>query len=102
MRKWMRERMKRGKKPSENVSESTGKIGQAIDPLKPAPLMPSYDSSESAPRSSHVEKSAGHDDAGADTADASPPRSQGERPSERHQQHSDRHPHSQQCNTSGP
>jgi predicted kinase len=44
MRKWMRERMKRGKKPSENLSESTGKIGQAIDPMKPAPLMPSYDS----------------------------------------------------------
>jgi predicted kinase len=47
MRKWMRERMKRGKKPSENLSESTGKIGQAIDPMKPAPLMPSYDSSHS-------------------------------------------------------
>ena len=44
MRKWMRERMKRRKKPSENLSESTGKIGQAIDPMKPAPLMPSYDS----------------------------------------------------------
>ena len=43
MRKWMQERIKRGKKPSENLSESTGKIGQAIDPMKPAPLMPSYD-----------------------------------------------------------
>jgi len=42
MRKWMRERFKRRKKPSENVSEATGKIGQAIDPTKPAPLVPSY------------------------------------------------------------
>jgi predicted kinase len=42
MRKWMRERMKRRKKPSENVSESTGKIGQALDPTKPAPIVPSY------------------------------------------------------------
>lgn len=40
--------MKRRKKPSENLSESTGKIGQAIDPMKPAPLMPSYDSSNTA------------------------------------------------------
>jgi predicted kinase len=44
MRKWMRERMKRRKKSSENLSESTGKIGQAIDPSLPAPIMPSYDS----------------------------------------------------------
>lgn len=43
MRKWMRERMRRRKKPSENLSESTGKIGQAIDPTKPAPLVPSYE-----------------------------------------------------------
>lgn len=43
MRKWMRERMRRRKKPSENLSESTGKVGQAIDPTKPAPLMPSYE-----------------------------------------------------------
>ena len=42
MRKWMRERMKRRKKPSENISESTGKVGQAKDPTKPAPLVPSY------------------------------------------------------------
>ena len=39
----MRERMRRRKKPSENLSESTGKIGQAIDPTKPAPLVPSYE-----------------------------------------------------------
>ena len=43
MRKWMRERMRRRKKPSENLSESTGKVGQAIDPTKPAPLIPSYE-----------------------------------------------------------
>jgi predicted kinase len=42
MRKWVRERMKRRKKPSENISESTGKIGQTIDHSKPAPLVPSY------------------------------------------------------------
>src|SRR5438876_11764908 len=53
MRKWMRERIKRGgKKPSENLSESTGKIGQAIDPTKPSPLVPSYDSAPSAPAES--------------------------------------------------
>jgi predicted kinase len=43
MRKWMRERMRRRKKPSNNLSESTGKVGQAIDRTKPAPLMPSYE-----------------------------------------------------------
>ncbi len=43
--------MKRRKKPSENLSESTGKIGQAIDPNKPAPLMPSYDSNQPQPPS---------------------------------------------------
>jgi predicted kinase len=43
MRNWMRERMRRRKKSSENLSESTGKVGQAIDPSKPAPLMPSYE-----------------------------------------------------------
>lgn len=35
--------MRRRKKSSDNLSESTGKIGQAIDRSKPAPLMPSYD-----------------------------------------------------------
>lgn len=35
--------MRRRKKSSDNLSESTGKIGQAIDRTKPAPLMPSYD-----------------------------------------------------------
>src|SRR3954465_2906239 len=42
MRKWMRERAKR-RKGTENTSESTGKIGQTIDPSQPAPLVPSYD-----------------------------------------------------------
>jgi len=41
MRKWMRERMRRRKKPSEELPESTGKVGQAIDRSKPAPLVPS-------------------------------------------------------------
>src|SRR5947209_10889038 len=83
MRKWMRERMKRGKKPSENLSESTGKIGQAIDPLKPAPLMPSYDSSpDSAPRSAHGGKSTAPED--SQQVEPSSP------PSHRHQE---RHPH---------
>ncbi len=51
MRKWMRERMKRRKKSSsDNPAESTGKIGQPIDPTKPAPLIPSYlDSGTPAP-----------------------------------------------------
>lgn len=35
--------MRRRKKSSENLSESTGKVGQAIDRTKPAPLMPSYE-----------------------------------------------------------
>ena len=42
----MRERMKRRKKkPQENVSEATGKVGQQkppVDELHPQPLMPSY------------------------------------------------------------
>jgi predicted kinase len=50
MRKWVRERMRRRKKSSENLSESTGKIGQAIDPTKPPPLMPSYEPRSSAPQ----------------------------------------------------
>ena len=34
--------MRRRKKSSENLSESTGKVGQTIDPTKPAPIVPSY------------------------------------------------------------
>src|SRR5437588_2232734 len=50
MRNWMRERMKRRKKkPQENVSEATGKVGQQkppVDELHPEPLMPSYGTPE--------------------------------------------------------
>src|SRR5947209_17976837 len=50
MRNWMRERMKRRKKkPQENVSEATGKVGQQkppVDELHPEPLMPSYGTAE--------------------------------------------------------
>src|SRR5437588_8785282 len=50
MRNWMRERMKRRKKkPQENVSEATGKVGQQkppVDELHPEPLMPSYGTTE--------------------------------------------------------
>jgi predicted kinase len=52
MRKWMRERMRRRKKSStDNTSESTGKVGQTLDPSKPAPIVPSYldDASEAEP-----------------------------------------------------
>src|SRR6476659_5028688 len=42
MRKWMRERGKRRKKTTENLSEATGKVGQALDPTQPAPIVPSY------------------------------------------------------------
>src|SRR5436190_2226872 len=50
MRNWVRERMKRRKKkPQENVSEATGKVGQQkppVDELHPEPLMPSYGTPE--------------------------------------------------------
>ena len=42
MRKWMRERMKRRAKKQPNESESTGKVGQQLNPNQPAPLQPSY------------------------------------------------------------
>src|SRR5579872_5452987 len=45
MRKWMRERMKRRSKKTQNESESTGKVGQelpTLDPSQPAPLQPTY------------------------------------------------------------
>lgn len=38
----MRERGKRRKKTTENLSEATGKVGQALDPTQPAPIVPSY------------------------------------------------------------
>jgi predicted kinase len=46
MRNWMRERMKRRKKKTENVSEATGKVGQAkppVDESHPQPIIPTYD-----------------------------------------------------------
>jgi predicted kinase len=59
MRNWMRERMRRRKKSPENISESTGKVGQPIDHSKPAPLVPSYDFGKSAePEETESEPSA--------------------------------------------
>jgi predicted kinase len=46
MRNWMRERMKRRKKKTENESEATGKVGQQKPPVDeghPQPIMPTYD-----------------------------------------------------------
>jgi predicted kinase len=46
MRNWMRERMKRRKKKTENVSEATGKVGQQkplVDESHPQPIIPTYD-----------------------------------------------------------
>ncbi len=46
MRNWMRERMKRRKKKTENDSEATGKVGQAkppVDESHPQPIIPTYD-----------------------------------------------------------
>jgi len=46
MRNWMRERMKRRKKKTENESEATGKVGQAkppVDERHPEPIVPTYD-----------------------------------------------------------
>ncbi|MCU1287293.1 MAG: putative kinase [Acidobacteriales bacterium] len=64
--------MKRRKKSSENTSESTGKIGQAIDPTMPAPLRPSYDSSEPADEQDddEVESDSAAEGSGADLEEA--------------------------------
>jgi predicted kinase len=46
MRNWMRERMKRRKKKTENDSEATGKVGQQkppVDEAHPQPIIPTYD-----------------------------------------------------------
>jgi len=46
MRNWMRERMKRRKKKTENESEATGKVGQQkppVDAAHPEPIVPTYD-----------------------------------------------------------
>src|SRR3954470_5267617 len=44
MRNWMRDKLRRRKKPSstENTAESTGKVGQPIDRTKYAPIVPHY------------------------------------------------------------
>lgn len=47
MRNWVRERMRRRKKKTENTSEATGKVGQPkphVDEGQPAPIVPTYDS----------------------------------------------------------
>src|SRR5215475_436809 len=52
MRNWMRERMKRRKKKTENVSEATGKVGQQkppVDEAHPQPIIPTYDDPTSEP-----------------------------------------------------
>ena len=59
MRKWIRERAKR-RKGTENTSESTGKIGQTIDPTKPAPLVPSYDATDAVEPEAPAHSSHGH------------------------------------------
>jgi predicted kinase len=49
MRNWMRERMKRRKKKTENETEATGKVGQQkplVDELHPGPIVPSYSDPE--------------------------------------------------------
>src|SRR5262249_47905644 len=49
MRNWMRERMKRRKKKTENESEATGKVGQQkplVDEAHPQPIIPTYDNVE--------------------------------------------------------
>jgi len=46
MRNWMRERMKRRKKKTENEAEATGKVGQQkppVDESHPEPIVPAYD-----------------------------------------------------------
>jgi len=47
MRNWVRERMRRRKKKTENLSEATGKVGQPkpqVEEGRPAPIVPTYDS----------------------------------------------------------
>jgi len=48
MRNWMRERMKRRKKKTENETEATGKVGQQkppVDASHPEPIVPAYEDS---------------------------------------------------------
>jgi predicted kinase len=49
MRNWMRERMRRRKKKTENETEATGKVGQQkppVDEHHPEPIVPAYEETE--------------------------------------------------------
>src|SRR5579884_616140 len=58
MRNWMRERMKRRKKKTENESEATGKVGQQkppVDESHPEPIIPAYEDVAGQPAAAAVE-----------------------------------------------
>ncbi len=58
MRNWMRERMKRRKKKTENESEATGKVGQQkppVDESHPEPIIPAYEDVAGEPAAAAVE-----------------------------------------------
>lgn len=58
MRNWMRERMKRRKKKTENETEATGKVGQQkppVDESHPEPIVPAYDDEPAEARESAAE-----------------------------------------------
>lgn len=58
MRNWVRERMRRRKKKTENLSEATGKVGQPKPPVdegQPAPIVPTYDTEGEALQDTDVE-----------------------------------------------
>jgi predicted kinase len=64
MRNWMRERMKRRKKKTENVSEATGKVGQQkppVDESHPEPIVPTYDEPATEPAEAAAEAPAVED-----------------------------------------
>ena len=70
MRKWMRERMKRRSKKTQNEAESTGKVGQELpqlDPSQPAPLQPTYYDESS--KEGSGEEIEGHDPLAAEPGD---------------------------------
>jgi predicted kinase len=52
MRNWMRERMRRRKKKTENETEATGKVGQQkppVDEHHPEPIVPAYEAEPESP-----------------------------------------------------
>jgi predicted kinase len=58
MRNWMRERMRRRKKKTENEAEATGKVGQQkppVDEHHPEPIVPAYDETEPESQSAALE-----------------------------------------------